>query len=63
MVTLILRKQKFEVRAGMTLLDALKKNDLIPEGIIATREGELIEEDELLRDGETIILISAISGG
>ena len=63
MVTLILRKQRFEVRAGMTLLDALKKNDLIPEGIIATREGELIEEDELLRDGETIILISAISGG
>jgi len=63
MVTLILRKQKFEVRAGMTLLDALKKNNLIPEGIIATREGELIEEDELLRDGETIILISAISGG
>ncbi len=63
MVKLILRKQEYEVRAGMTLLSALQKIRILPEGIIATREGELIEEDEILKDGDVITLISAISGG
>ena len=47
----------------MTLLSALQKNDILPEGIVAVREGELIEEDEILKDGDVIKLISAISGG
>jgi sulfur carrier protein ThiS len=63
MVKIILRHQEFEVRPGMTLLDALKKNDLLPEGIICTRAGELITEDEILKDGDVIKLITAISGG
>lgn len=63
MVKLILRKQEFEVHAGMTLLSALQKMDVLPEGIIATRAGELIEEDEILKDGDVIRLIMAISGG
>jgi sulfur carrier protein ThiS len=63
MVRLILRKQEFEVRAGMTLLAALQKIGILPEGIIATRAGELIEEDEILKEGDVIRLISAISGG
>ncbi len=63
MVKLILRKQEFEVQAGMTLLAALQKIAILPAGIIATRNGELIEEDEILKDGETIVLITAISGG
>jgi sulfur carrier protein ThiS len=63
MVKLILRKQEFEIRAGMTLLDALKKNNILHEGVIATREGELIEADEILKDGDVVKIISAISGG
>jgi sulfur carrier protein ThiS len=63
MVKLILRDQEYEVRPGMTLLDALKKNDILPEGVIATVGGELIEEDEILKDGDIVRLISAISGG
>jgi sulfur carrier protein len=63
MVKLILRKQEFEVRPGMTLLSALQKMGVLPEGIIATCAGELIEEDEILKDGDVIKLISAISGG
>jgi sulfur carrier protein ThiS len=63
MVKLILRKQEYEVRAGMTLLSALQKIGILPEGIIATRAGELIEEDEILKEGDVIRLISAISGG
>jgi sulfur carrier protein ThiS len=63
MVKLILRQQEYEVRPGMTLLDALKKNNILPESVICTRDGELIVEDEILKDGNVIKLIAAISGG
>ncbi len=63
MVKLILRNQEYEVRAGMTLLSALEKIHLLPEGIVATRHGEMIEEDEILKDGDVVKLIMAISGG
>lgn len=62
-VKLILRNTEYEVKAGMALLDALKKCGIIPESVIATRDGELMTEDELLQDGEIIKLIAVISGG
>jgi len=63
MVRIILRGIDYEVRPGMTLLSALQKIDILPEAVIATRDGELIEEDEILREGETIKLVAVISGG
>lgn len=62
-VKLILRGKEYEVKAGMALLDALKKCDILPESIIATRNGELMTEDEIINDGEVIKLIAVISGG
>ncbi len=62
-VKLILREKTFEVRPGMTLEAALQKIGILPESVIASREGELILEDEILRDGDTIKLVSVISGG
>ncbi|NIS82163.1 MAG: thiamine biosynthesis protein ThiS [Anaerolineales bacterium] len=62
-VKLILRDQEFEVRAGMTVREALKKADIQPQSVLATRDGELITEDEILRDGESIRLVAVISGG
>lgn len=63
MVKLILRDKEFDVKPGMTLLSALEKADILPESIIATRKGEMILEDEILRDGDVIKLIAVISGG
>ncbi len=63
MAKLILRNKEFEVRAGMTLLAALKKTDIVPESVIATRDGEMILEDEILKEGDVIKLIAVISGG
>ena len=63
MVKLILRNKEYEVKPGMTLLSALQKIDVVPESVIATREGEMILEDEILRDGDVIKLIAVISGG
>jgi sulfur carrier protein ThiS len=62
-VKLVLRDKEYEVRPGMTLLDALKKTGILPESVIAAREGELILEDEILKDGEVIKLVAVISGG
>ena len=60
---LILRDKEYEVRAGMTLLDALKKSNIVPESVIATRDGEMITEDEILRKDDVVKLIAVISGG
>ena len=63
LVKLILRNKEYEVKPGMTLLSALQKIDIIPESVIATREGEMILDDEILKDGDEVKLIAVISGG
>jgi len=62
-VKLILRDKEHEVKHGMTLLDSLKKINVVPESVIATREGEMILDDEILKDGDVVKLIAVISGG
>jgi sulfur carrier protein ThiS len=62
-VKLMLRDKEYEVKPGMTLLDSLKKVSILPESVIATREGEMILEDEILKDGDVVKLIAVISGG
>ncbi len=63
MVKLVLREKTFEVKPGMTLLSSLEKCDILPESVIATRDGELILEDEILKDGDVVKLVAVISGG
>jgi sulfur carrier protein ThiS len=38
-------------------------HDIDPEVVIPTRNAELIADDAIIRDGETIRLIPVISGG
>ncbi|MCP4141096.1 MAG: MoaD/ThiS family protein [Chloroflexi bacterium] len=61
--TIVLRNQKYEVKAGSTILAALNKLEILPESIICVRDGELVTEDVILRKGEIIKLVSVISGG
>jgi sulfur carrier protein ThiS len=63
LVKLILRNKEYEVKPGMTLLSALQKINVVPESVIATRGGEMILEDEILKDGDVVKLIAVISGG
>jgi sulfur carrier protein len=63
LVKLILRTKEYEVKPGMTLLSALQKINIIPESVIATRNGEMILDDEILKDGDVVKLIAVISGG
>ena len=62
-VKLILRDKEFDVRPGMTLLSSLEKINVLPEAVLATRNGEMILEDEILKDGEVVKLVAVISGG
>lgn len=63
MVKLILRDKIYEVRPGMDLLAALDKCGILSESVIAARDGELVLDDEILKDGDVIKLVSVISGG
>ena len=60
---LILRDKEYEVPAGITVKQALKQVGILPETVLATRNGELITEDERLKEGDEIRLVSVISGG
>ena len=60
---LILRKKEYEIRHGMTIRAALKKLKIPPEAVLPTRDGELISEEEILREGDVIRLVPVISGG
>jgi sulfur carrier protein ThiS len=62
-VKLVLREKEYEVKPGMTLLDSLKKIDVLSESVIATRNGEMILDDEILKEGDVVKLIAVISGG
>ena len=58
-----LRGQEYEVKAGMTVRDAMLQHDIQPEAVIPLRDGEPITEDEIVREGEKIRLVAVISGG
>lgn len=62
-VKLILREKEYEVKSGMTLRHSLEKIAINPESVLATRNGEMVTEEEILEEGDTIKLVSVISGG
>jgi sulfur carrier protein ThiS len=62
-VKLIHRNQEWEVKAGMTIRDAILKAGLNPEAVLAVRDGQLINEDTRIQNGDVIKLIAVVSGG
>jgi sulfur carrier protein ThiS len=61
--TLKLRDRTYQVPAGMTVRDALIRLGIEPESVLATRDGQLITDDQALKEGEVIRLVAVISGG
>jgi sulfur carrier protein ThiS len=62
-VKIILRDKEYEVKPGMSLRDALRKIGIQSESVLASRQGQLITDDETLFEGDEIKLITVISGG
>jgi sulfur carrier protein ThiS len=61
--TFLLRRQRYEVREGMTVRSAMLALELEPTAYLPTRDGELITDDEIIRKDDKIRLIAVISGG
>jgi len=60
---LILRNREYEINHGMTVRKALQKLNIEPDSVLATRNGELITDDEIVNEYDVIKLIPVISGG
>jgi sulfur carrier protein ThiS len=63
-IKFILRKKEYELE-GKTIKvkQALQQLELSPEAYLLVRAGELLNENDLLRDGDVIKVVSVISGG
>ena len=62
-VKMVYRNKEYEVPAGMTVRDAIKKVGLQPETTLAVLDGKLMTDDTLLEEGKSIKLVAVISGG
>lgn len=47
----------------LTVNKVFKRFNLLPEGYLCVRNGELLTEKDLLRDGDILRFIPVISGG
>lgn len=63
-IKLILRKKEYELE-GKTLKvkQALQQLELSPEAYLLVRDGELLNENDVLRDGDVVKIVAVISGG
>lgn len=57
------RDKEYEVNAGMTVRDAIKKVGLQPEAVLAVSDGKLITDDTIITDGMRIKLVAVVAGG
>jgi sulfur carrier protein ThiS len=62
-VTLKYRNQQWELPAGMTARDAIKKTGLQPESVLIVVDGELQTDDVILKPGQQVKLVAVVSGG
>ncbi len=63
MTILKLRRERWEVPAGITIRDAILKIGQQPEALLATIEGRLVNEQRVLQEGDVVRLVAVISGG
>jgi sulfur carrier protein ThiS len=64
-IIFILRKQEIPLEIEHTLMvkEALKRLGFSSETHLVVRDGELLNDNEALRDGDRVKLVPVISGG
>jgi sulfur carrier protein len=60
---IVIRNQEYEIKHGMTVRKALQKLNIEPDSVLATRNGELLTDDEIVEENDVIKLVPVISGG
>ncbi len=63
MVEVIYRDKTWQVKPGSTVRHIILEARLNPESILVVRDGLLVNEETLTRDGDTIKLVAVVSGG
>ncbi len=63
MVKVVFRDKSWEVRPGSTIRHIIEEADLNPESVLALRDGKLVNDATLTEDGDTIKLVTVVSGG
>ncbi len=63
-IKLMLRKQEFQLEGkSIQVKDAFQRLQLSPEAHLLVRNGELLNENDWLKDGDEIKIVAVISGG
>ncbi|MBN1953871.1 MAG: thiamine biosynthesis protein ThiS [Anaerolineae bacterium] len=57
------RDKEWEMEGRMTVRQAVEAAGLIPETVLAVRDGKLLTEDTMLEPDAAIKLVAVISGG
>ena len=63
MVRVSYRDKTWDVKPGSTVRHIIKEAGLNPESVLAVRDGKLINEETLTQNGDTIKLVTVVSGG
>lgn len=63
MVKVTYREKSWEVKPGSTVRHIIEKAGLNPESILAVRDGKLINDATVTREGDEIKLVAVVSGG
>jgi sulfur carrier protein ThiS len=60
---IIYRDHQWELDGRRRVRDVIKEVGLIPQTVLAVRDGKLITEDVMLNEDDEVRLIAVISGG
>ena len=60
---LIYRDQEWELQGRRRVRDAIKEVGLMPQTVLAVRNGKLLTGDLMLEEDDEVKLIAVISGG
>ncbi len=57
------RDKSWTFNEPFTVLQMLKRVDLLPENVLVVRNGTLVTEDQHLKPGDVVKIVAVISGG
>ena len=60
---IVYRDKEWELHGRRRVRDAIKEVGLIPQTVLAVRDGKLLTEDVMLDEDDEVRLIAVISGG